>query len=62
MVEGTASKFWEITVEGTSATVRYGKIGTEGQSKTKVLADEAAALRYAEGLIVEKVGKGYRET
>jgi DNA ligase-1 len=61
LVEGTASKFWEVTVDESSVTVRYGRIGTEGQSKTKVLADQAAALKHATGLIEEKVGKGYRE-
>ena len=40
-------------------TVRYGRIGAEGQSKTKELADEAAALRHVEDLIREKQGKGY---
>ena len=35
LVEGTASKFWEIAVEGVSTTVRYGRIGTTGQTQTK---------------------------
>jgi DNA ligase 1 len=62
LVEGTASKFWEVARDGLSVTVRYGRIGTDGQSKIKDFADEAAAIRHAGGLIDEKVGKGYRET
>jgi DNA ligase-1 len=60
-IEGTSAKFWEIVRSVASVTVRYGKIGTDGQSKTKDFADEAAAIRHAEGLIGEKMGKGYRE-
>lgn len=54
-------KFWEIARDGLSVTVRYGRIGSEGQSKTKQLADEAAALRHVDDLIREKTGKGYIE-
>ncbi len=61
LVEGGASKFWEVTREGCEVTVRYGRIGAAGQSKSKVLPDEAAAIRHAEGLIAEKSGKGYEE-
>ena len=61
MVEGTSAKFWEVAREGVAVTVRYGRIGTDGQAKTKEFADEAAAVRHAEGLIEEKVGKGYEE-
>ncbi len=61
LVEGGAAKFWEIARDGLSVTVRYGRIGSEGQSKTKQLADEAAALRHVDDLIREKTGKGYIE-
>jgi predicted DNA-binding WGR domain protein len=42
-------------------TVRYGRIGSDGQAKTKELASEELAQRHADGLIEEKVAKGYRE-
>ena len=61
-IEGNSAKFWEVSVSGASVAVRYGRIGTQGQSQTKSLADTAAALRHAEKLIGEKTGKGYRET
>jgi len=60
-VEGTSSKFWEISVAGTDVTVRFGRIGTGGQTKTKSFADEAAAREHADNLIEEKTGKGYVE-
>ena len=62
LIEGNSSKFWEVAREGPAVTVSYGRIGTGGQSKTKELADEAAALRHVEDLIREKQGKGYSET
>ena len=61
LVEGTSAKFWEVARDGRSVTVRYGRIGTDGQSKTMELADEAAALGHVEVLVGEKVGKGYVE-
>ena len=60
-VGGSSQKFWEISVAGNSFTVRFGRIGTAGQSQTKSFADEAKANREAENLIAEKVKKGYVE-
>jgi DNA ligase-1 len=60
-VEGTSSKFWEIAVAGTDVTVRFGRIGTNGQTKTKSFSDESAARKHADSLIEEKTGKGYSE-
>jgi predicted DNA-binding WGR domain protein len=59
--EDGASKFWQISVDGSSHTVRYGKIGTDGQEKTKQFDDEDAAQADADRLIAEKTGKGYEE-
>jgi len=59
---GSSEKFWEISLTGDSFTVRFGRIGTAGQSQTKCFADEARAKREAEGLIMEKLRKGYIET
>ncbi len=60
--EGASSKFWEIRQDGPYLTVRFGRIGSDGQSKVKKFAslDEAAA----EGskLIRRKSAKGYRPT
>ncbi len=61
-VEGSSAKFWEISQSGKDVTVRFGKIGTNGQTQTKTLADAAAATKHAEKLVKEKTGKGYKET
>lgn len=53
-----SSKFWEISVSGNCFTVRYGKIGTDGQTQDKEFADDATAQKQAQKLIAEKVGKG----
>ena len=60
-VEGTSSKFWEVTVRGTAVNVRFGRIGTAGQSQTKSFPTAAAAQKHAEQQIASKLAKGYRE-
>jgi predicted DNA-binding WGR domain protein len=60
-VGGSSRKFWEISVSGNSFTVRFGRIGTPGQSQTKTFADEARAKSESAALIAEKLKKGYVE-
>ncbi len=60
-VEGNASKFWEVAVSGEALTVRYGRIGTAGQTQTKSFASAAKAQAEHDKLIREKTGKGYAE-
>jgi DNA ligase 1 len=61
-VEGSSEKFWQVSLAGNDVTVRFGRIGTDGQTQTKSLADADAAARHAEKLIAEKLKKGYVET
>lgn len=61
-VGGTSAKFWEISTNGNEVTVRFGRIGTQGQRQAKTLANTDAATKHAEKLIAQKVAKGYRET
>jgi predicted DNA-binding WGR domain protein len=56
-----SSKFWEITLDDTTISVRYGKTGSTGQSQQKVFADSGLARKHVEKLISEKTGKGYLE-
>jgi predicted DNA-binding WGR domain protein len=42
-------------------TIRSGRIGSDGQARTKELASEELARDHVEGLIAEKVARGYRE-
>src|SRR5687767_1175626 len=44
-VGGKSSKFWEVSQSGNEMTTRWGRIGTDGQSKTKTFADAAAAAK-----------------
>ncbi|MCY1059360.1 WGR domain-containing protein [Nannocystis sp. SCPEA4] len=60
--DGQSNKFWEIAVEGGSTTVRFGRVGTAGQTQVKSHGSSAAARKAAEALIAEKVKKGYAET
>ncbi len=60
-IEGTSSKFWSIWGEGTSHTVNFGRIGTEGQKQTKNFSSEEDAEKSYEKLIKEKLKKGYIE-
>ena len=60
-VEGTSSKFWEISRSGNDVTTSWGRIGTAGQSKTKTFADEVAATKEYDKLVAEKTKNGYAE-
>jgi len=61
-VEGNSAKFWEISSQGNEVTVRFGRIGTEGQTQVKSLSDAEAANQHVEKLVGEKTKKGYVET
>ncbi|MFO0600598.1 MAG: WGR domain-containing protein [Myxococcaceae bacterium] len=60
-VEGSSSKFWEVKVEGEQQIVRFGKIGTPGQTKEKDFDSAGEAKADTKKLIAEKTGKGYVE-
>ena len=60
-VDGSSSKFWEIQMEGTSFTTRYGKIGTDGQISMKEYDTEEKAQKEYDKLVAEKTKKGYEE-
>lgn len=58
----SSSKFWEVTVTGTTVTVHFGKIGAEhGQTSEKEFATAAEAQAHADKLVTEKTKKGYVE-
>jgi predicted DNA-binding WGR domain protein len=56
-----AEKFWEVTQDGSTVTVRFGKLGTDGQTKVKDLGSPAEAEAEVAKLIKEKTKKGYIE-
>lgn len=55
-----SKKFWEIARAGSEVTARWGRIGTDGQSKTKSFDDQAAASKDYEKQIAGKTKKGYQ--
>lgn len=60
--EGSSNKFWEVEQDGADLQLRWGRIGTAGQSQTKSFADAAKAAAALTKLVAEKTGKGYAET
>jgi predicted DNA-binding WGR domain protein len=59
--DGKSNKFWEVALEGSAVTVRFGKIGTAGQTQTKQHPSDAAARNEHDRLVAEKLKKGYVE-
>lgn len=55
----SGQKFWEVVVNDTSYTVRYGKVGKNGASKTKEFASNAAAMKELAKQQGKKEQKGY---
>ena len=56
-----SNKFWEVQVQGKTLRVNFGRMGTEGQSKSKAFANPQQATAEMEKLIREKTAKGYVE-
>ena len=54
-------KFWEIVLNGNMFTIRYGKVETDGQVKTKELESDEKAEKEFTKLVKQKVKKGYVE-
>lgn len=59
--DGSSNKFWEISVSRNKLTVRFGRIGSRGQEKTRTFGSPAHAITEQDKLIAEKCNKGYRE-
>lgn len=54
-----AHKFYEVVVEGSTLTIRYGRIGDNGQTKVTQCASPEKAKAEAAKKIGEKTRKGY---
>lgn len=54
-------KFYEVVIDGSSLTIRYGRIGDAGQSKTTDCGSPDKARAEAKKKIAEKTKKGYAE-
>ncbi|SJZ39483.1 WGR domain-containing protein, predicted DNA-binding domain in MolR [Chitinophaga eiseniae] len=53
-------KFWDITADGTTIIVTFGKAGTQGQTQAKTFATEDECRTAADKLMAEKTKKGYQ--
>ncbi len=60
--DNKSDKFWKIEHKDSSYTVRFGRIGTKGQSKTKDFPTPEAAQTAYDKIIAEKLAEGYVET
>ncbi len=54
-----ANKFWDITLEGKSYKIVFGKLGTKGQTQLKKFASAPIAHCEYDKIIAEKTKKGY---
>lgn len=52
-------KFYEVTVDGLTVTTRYGRIGTDGQTRTATFASPDDARAKAKAVVATKGKKGY---
>jgi predicted DNA-binding WGR domain protein len=59
--EENSHKFWEIQAREAEVTVRFGRIGAEGQVQVKSFTNAEEAAKHVEKMVREKCGKGYRE-
>jgi predicted DNA-binding WGR domain protein len=59
--EGTSNKFWEAAVDNQKLIIRFGRIGTKGQTQIKNFPNKEAAEAEKEKLVQEKLAKGYLE-
>lgn len=56
-----AEKYWEISQVGKKVTLRFGKIGADGQLIVKDFETKEEAETHMAKLIKEKTKKGYVE-
>lgn len=60
-VDDKSAKFWEVDVIAESVEVKFGKIGTNGQTQIKDFETPDEALKHAAKLVHEKLKNGYQE-
>lgn len=59
--DAKSHKFWEVSVSAKKVIIRYGKVGTDGQTSVKELSTPAEAKAHLEKQAAGKVKKGYKE-
>jgi len=61
-LEAGGTKFWSLVRDGSSTTVRYGKIGSDGREQVKDHGDEEKAQKFAAKMEKAKRKKGYADS
>ncbi len=61
-IGGQSAKFWETGSRDNQVIVRFGRIGTAGQTQVTSFPDAVAAEHHVEKVVAQKTAKGYRET
>ena len=61
LTEGSSDKFWCIDVAEDQVTVRYGRSGTAGTTRTKQYESADKALTEAKKQVAAKLRKGYTD-
>src|SRR5689334_19247060 len=56
---GGSHKFYEVVVRDTQVSIRYGRIGDQGQTQNSSYATFEEAKKFAQKKIQEKVRSGY---
>lgn len=59
--EGISNKFWEVATDGPKMIIRFGRIGTNGQTQIKTFATPEEAETEKQKMIQEKLNKGYHQ-
>jgi predicted DNA-binding WGR domain protein len=61
--DGDHNKFWVSTIDEKTfkATIRWGRLGTKGQSQEKEFSAEYLAVSFVHGKMAEKTRKGYNQ-
>ena len=59
---GGSHKFYQVATKGRQVITRYGRIGTDGQTKTKEFDDDDKAQKSYDKLVEQKTKKGYVES
>jgi len=52
--EGSSNKFWEITLDGSAFTTKYGRIGSDGQETIKEWDDDDQAKKEYDKIVAKK--------
>ena len=54
-IDEKSRKFWEIVLDGAEVTIRFGRVGTAGQTSKKSFSTTDEARRHHDKMVGEKV-------